>query len=160
MWWLGYGSWQPSQRNYLKRSEDLMRREFGEKAYKTLWDKLPQSFSSKTRRKESDKATAEPKTRKLKPQDAMGNNVINDSRMTSKRKKHDKILVWSMVFLGVHNAYGEDGGTADAHAWGEHTSLTGHHAARTSRAYRSRLQLEKCSTKHWKIKTVWPNIER
>lgn len=46
----------------------------------------------------------------------MGNNVINDRRMTSKRKKHDKILVWSMVFLGVHNAYGEDGGTADAHA--------------------------------------------
>ena len=79
-----------------------MRREFGEKAYKTLLYKLPQSFSSQTRRKESDKATAEPKTRKLKPQDAMGNNVINDSSMASKRKMHDKIVVLSMVFLGVH----------------------------------------------------------
>ena len=30
--------------------------------------------------------------------------------MASKRKRHDKILVWPMVFLGVHNAYGEDVG--------------------------------------------------
>ena len=109
MWWLGYGGGQLGQRNYLKMSQDQMRREFCQKAYETLSDKLSLSCWSQTRRK-------------------VTKWLQNNKRENDKSKN-------------VFEKY--------AHSWGEHTSLTGHHAVRTWRAYRSRQQLENSSTKHW-----------